>query len=95
MQPYVGAGLGVLFVNVNYDQYPGGADVTGSDTAVGFNALAGLRFLLTDHIALFGEYKYSRAHLDIGLDVNDIESGVTVEGDYSINMLVGGISYHF
>ena len=23
-QPYMGAGLGVLFVNVNYDQYPGG-----------------------------------------------------------------------
>ena len=60
LQPYGGVGLGVFFANLSNN----GTSV--SDNAVpGFNALAGLRYYFNERVALFGEYKYNWAALDL------------------------------
>ena len=60
LQPYGGVGLGVFFANLSNN----GNSV--SDNAVpGLNALAGVRYYFTERIALFGEYKYNWAALEL------------------------------
>ena len=89
IQPYAGVGLGLFFAETG--------DLLGqsfSDNAVpGLNALAGIRAFVTDSVAVFGEYKYTRATFDLDTTVNGLTGGF--DGDYSANMAVGGLSYHF
>ena len=87
LQPYVGVGLGVFFARAS--------DETGSasDNGVpGLNALVGLRFYVTERIALFGEYKYNRATFDFD---NIGGTNIGLKGDYSASHIVGGLSLHF
>lgn len=81
-QPYAGVGLGVFFANASFQ---GQSD---SDTAPGLNALAGLRMFATDNLALFAEYKYNRATFNL-------PNAIGFEADYSANIFMGGVSYHF
>ena len=78
IQPYVGAGLGVYFAEL-------GSRSRSDNWVPGINLLAGVRGFITDHIALFAEYKYNRATLNLD----------RFEGDYSANIGAGGISFHF
>ena len=88
LQPYAGVGLGVFFANLSNNN---GNSL--SDNAVpGLNVLGGLRFYFTERIALFGEYKYNWAALNL---TNDTVGGGGVKGDYQINQVVGGLSFHF
>ena len=85
VQPYGGVGLGVFFANLSNN------GTSASDNAVpGLNALAGLRYYFNERVALFGEYKYNRAALDL---TNGPIGGL--KGDYEANHLVGGLSFHF
>ncbi|NGZ08949.1 MAG: hypothetical protein CV088_06110 [Nitrospira sp. LK70] len=89
LQPYGGVGLGVFFAHLSNNG--NGA----SDNAVpGFNALAGLRYFVTERIALFGEYKYNFAPFDYTADGSH-GGGAGVKADYTINHVVGGLSFHF
>lgn len=81
-QPYAGVGLGVFIANATFQ---GQSD---SDTAPGLNALAGIRLFATDHLALFAEYKYNRASFNF-------PTAIGFEADYSANIFMGGVSYHF
>ena len=81
-QPYAGAGLGVFFSNASFQ---GQSD---SETAPGLNALVGLRMFATDNLALFAEYKYNRATFNL-------PNAIGLEVDYSANIFMGGVSYHF
>ena len=81
-QPYAGVGLGVFFANATFQ---GQSD---SDTVPGLNALAGIRMFATDHLALFAEYKYNRASFNL-------PTAIGLEADYSVNIFMGGVSYHF
>jgi opacity protein-like surface antigen len=81
-QPYAGVGLGMMFAKAKF----GGQ--TDSDTAPGLNALAGIRVFATDHLALFAEYKYHRASFTF-------PTAIGFEADYSANLFMGGVSYHF
>ena len=81
-QPYAGVGLGVFFAKATFQ---GQSD---SDTVPGLNALAGLRIFATDHVALFAEYKYNRATFNL-------PNAIGFEADYSANIFMGGLSYHF
>ena len=65
-QPYIGVGVGIFIVNAH------DAEGSSSDTAPGLNALAGIRYFLTDHLAVFGEHKYNRADLGFDTGVNGI-----------------------
>ena len=86
LQPYVGIGPGGFVARAS--------NALGSSTAVvpGLNALAGVRYFITDHAAVFGEYKYNYAPLRL----DNIEgSGAGVEGNYSASHFIAGISWHF
>jgi hypothetical protein len=86
LQPYAGVGLGVFFANLK------GNGIDASDNAVpGLNVLGGVRYYFTERVAMFAEYKYNRATFDF--DQNALGGGV--KGDYSINHVVGGLSFHF
>ena len=86
LQPYVGAGLGVFFARSTI------AGTTQTDNAVpGANALAGLRFLLTKHLAIFAEYKFQYAHFSF----DPIAPGVGLTADYMAHNAVGGVAWHF
>ena len=88
LQPYVGVGLGVFFARAN----GGLGSRSDSDNAVpGLNALAGVRYFVTEHVAVFGEYKYNRASFNF----DDLGPGATLKGDYSVSHVVGGLSFHF
>ena len=65
LQPYVGAGLGLFFAHTNGI---GGANSSSDNAVPGFNGLAGVRYFFSEHVAMFGEYKYNRAtfNFDIG-----------------------------
>jgi opacity protein-like surface antigen len=81
-QPYAGVGLGVFFAEATFQGQ------SESDTAPGLNALAGIRFFATDHVALFAEYKYNRATFNL-------PDTFGFEADYSANIFMGGVSFHF
>ena len=104
--PYAGVGLGafiarletrtsVLDVNTN---------VGDTDVKPGFQALAGVRFFLTRHIALFGEYRFV---LTDDFTFNLISQPGTVGGagpafqiskrefNLTTHMLQVGIAYHW
>ena len=81
-QPYAGVGLGVMFADAKFQGQ------TDSDTAAGLNALAGIRVFATDHLALFAEYKYHRASFTF-------PTAIGIEADYSANLFMGGVSFHF
>ena len=88
LQPYVGAGIGVFFAHTNGL----GGNNSSSDNAVpGFNGLAGVRYFLTEHVALFGEYKYNRATFNF----DNVSPAGGLNGDYSVHNIVGGLSFHF
>jgi opacity protein-like surface antigen len=82
-QPYLGVGPGIFWGRMS------GLDIgTGSDTSLGLNALAGTRFLLTEHVALFGEYKYNRVTFDFG-------GTAVLHTLYQPHHFVGGVSLLF
>ena len=52
---------------------------------IGINLIAGARYFLTPKLALFGEFKYNRATIHFP----------GIQGDYSAQVFVFGISVHF
>jgi opacity protein-like surface antigen len=85
-QPYVGVGPGVFFARASNN------GTSSSDNGVvGFNAVAGVRYFFTEHVALFGEYKYNRATFEF----DAVAGGGGLTGDYSASHVVGGLSFHF
>lgn len=54
-------------------------------TNIGINLIAGARYFVTPKVALFGEFKYNRATIHFP----------GIEGDYSAQIFVFGISMHF
>ncbi len=83
VQPYVGVGMGLFFARA--------ADslASASDVTPGLSVLAGLRWFLTDHIALFGEAKWNQATLTFSngdeFDIRDT---------YSVGHFIVGLSIH-
>src|SRR5262245_27645287 len=54
-EPYAGVGLGLYFAQL---KDPTSGD-SSSSTTPGLNTQVGLRLRITDHIAVFGEWKYN------------------------------------
>ena len=82
-QPYAGVGLGIFWARI------AGQDIgTSADTSPGLNLLGGMRFALTERLALFGEYKYNQAAFHFGRDV-------TLYTLYQAHHFVGGLSLKF
>ena len=89
-EPYAGVGMGVYFSRV----HDGQTGESSSDTSVGFNSQLGARYLVTKNLSVFGEWKYNRAHFNFS-DSTPTASTRGVKGDYSANLLVFGVGYHF
>jgi opacity protein-like surface antigen len=88
VQPYGGVGLGIFFADLSTNVN------SVSDNAVpGFNALGGVRLYITEHIAVFGEYKYNYAVFDAS--TSGQLGGIGFKADYHANHVVGGLSIHF
>ena len=86
LQPYAGVGLGINWVDISNSSFS-----AHENFALGFNALAGVRYHFTDRIAMFTEYKYNRATFNFA----GVQGLAGFEGVYSINHIVGGFSYHY
>jgi opacity protein-like surface antigen len=89
-QPYIGMGPAIFFASAKN----GGA--TSSDTALGFNAQAGLNVRLGQRWGVFGEYKYNwaRLHFDNIANLPPINQ-IGLTGIYSNNAIVAGVSWYF
>ena len=87
-EPYVGVGMGVYFSHLS-----SGGEST-SDTNVGLNTQLGLRYKVTPHLSLFGEWKTNRVkfHFDASTPNGNVGG---FKADYGVNLLAFGIGYHF
>ena len=83
-QPYAGVGMGVFFGRVSGGQN----DESSSSNQVGLNTQLGLRFLVTKHFSLFGEWKYNNVSLNFS------DAGL-LNADYSANLFAFGLGWHF
>jgi len=85
-QPYGGVGVGVFFTNLSRSAG------SSSATDVGLNTQLGLRFMVSDHVGLFGEWKYNY----VKINHNDVYAGGTdLTANYNANHIAFGLSYHF
>ena len=89
-QPYAGVGMGVFFARV----HDGQSDESSSSNRVGLNTQLGLRFLVTKHFSLFGEWKYNRVNFNFSDSTPTGASG-GLKGDYSANIFAFGLGWHF
>ncbi len=95
-QPYIGFGPAVFWgrargTGLSCDHRCQGPEVATTSVTPGWTAQAGLRYLVTPHLGLFGEWKYQQttAHFD------QVRSLSNLDVSYEAHLLVAGISYHF
>jgi len=88
LEPYAGVGLGLYFARLK-DSASG--DSTSSTTP-GLNTQVGLRYRITDHVALFGEWKYNYARLNFD---ETPTAFLKTDATYTAHHLVFGLGYHF
>ncbi|MDF0667460.1 MAG: outer membrane beta-barrel protein [Nitrospira sp.] len=91
LEPYAGGGLGIYFINTHDAQ----TNTSSSDNgALGFIAKAGLRWMVTDHLALFGEWKYNQVKYNYdSMPIGSTDGGG--QAQYRSYIAVGGIGWHF
>jgi opacity protein-like surface antigen len=89
LQPYVAIGPGVFFGRVS-TAVTSGPD-SQSSTTVGLNTQVGLRYHLTRHVSMFGEWKYNYARFNF----KENENFFGVKSTYSMNHFAFGLAYHF
>jgi opacity protein-like surface antigen len=86
-EPYAGIGLGF-----NVSRFSVG-DGHSNGGGPGLNTQLGLRYRMTKHLALFGEWKFNHANLKYGdfMGFKDQELSV----NYNAHNMVFGVGYHF
>jgi opacity protein-like surface antigen len=89
-QPYAGVGPGVFFARV----HDGQSNESSDSNQVGLNTQLGLRFLVTKHFSLFGEWKYNRVTFNFS-DSRPTAATGGLKGDFSANIFVFGLGWHF
>ncbi|MGH7256878.1 MAG: outer membrane protein [Nitrospiraceae bacterium] len=88
LEPYIGAGVGAFFAHLKNTQAP---ESSQSSTTPGLNTQVGLRYRITPHVAVFGEWKFNYTRLDF----DEISSALGFKGTYQAHHLVFGVGYHF
>ena len=78
LNPYGGIGPALFITS-------GGGGGGKTHVNLGVNLLAGARYFVSDHWAVFGEFKYDRATIAFG----------GIDGQYSAQIFVVGLTYHF
>lgn len=93
-EPYLGVGPGVFFLRQRQEPLmPGGKTYSQSYRGVGLNTHAGLRYRVTDHVSLFGEWKYNYARINLPGQADAGHFGINAV--VSLHHVVFGVGYHF
>jgi opacity protein-like surface antigen len=87
-EPYAGIGLGLYFARL---KDPASGD-SSSSTTPGLNTQVGLRYRFTNHIAIFGEWKYNYARVNFD---ETPTAFLKTDATYTAHHLVFGLGYHF
>ncbi len=90
VQPYLGIGPGIFLAKLKEAQQ----GETLSSTTVGVNVMAGLRYLVTRHVALFGEWKYNYTRMNYDQNLNFIQP-FGLKADYHMHHVAFGVAYLF
>ena len=85
LQPYAAVGPAAFIARVS------SGDVERSSVVPGLNTQLGIRYLLTKHWAMFGEWKYNYARFDF----EEAPLRVGLNATYTAHSLVVGVGYHF
>ncbi|MBY0568491.1 MAG: outer membrane beta-barrel protein [Hyphomonadaceae bacterium] len=89
--PYIGAGVGVGFVNVDYS--PSGVTIVDDDATVfAYQLIGGASFDISERTALFAQYRY-RATEDVETDVSLFDANLDIENRASI--IEAGVRFRF
>jgi len=93
-EPYAGIGPGVFFLHQQQlTSSTSGQAYSQSNTGVGLNTQVGMRYRITDHVSLFGEWKFNYARLDLSGQANVNHFGVNAIA--TLHHFVFGVGYHF
>ncbi|MEQ1793326.1 MAG: outer membrane beta-barrel protein [Nitrospira sp.] len=94
VEPYVGVGPGIFFLHQRQATLtPGTVDYSQSSTRVGLNTQMGLRYRLTEQLAVFGEWKFNYVPFNLPGQVDGAYAGT--KGIATLHHFVFGIGYHF
>ena len=87
LQVYAGVGPGIFFAETS-NQFGRSSD----NGRVGLNALAGTKYFVNRHLAVFAEYKFNYAQFDFNQAQGQTAG---LRGDYTASHVIGGLSWHF
>jgi hypothetical protein len=87
LQLYAGVGPGIFFAETS-NQFGRSSD----NGRVGLNALAGTKYFLNSHLAIYAEYKFNYAQFDFNQAQGQTAG---LQGNYMASHVVGGLSWHF
>lgn len=93
-EPYLGIGPGLFFLHQQQLTAAGSpANYSQSSIGVGLNTQVGLRYRMTEHVSLFGEWKYNYARINLSgqADVNHFGINAVTQ----LHHFVFGVGYHF
>jgi opacity protein-like surface antigen len=94
LQPYLSAGPAIFAAQFDDTSNFAPANQSDSDTVVGVKAAAGLAWQFHEHLALFGEYRFT--HFEPEFDFRTTPLGrLEVNAPITTHYLVGGISFRF
>ncbi len=93
LQPYVAVGPGIFFARIKDPSVT--SDNTQSDVAIGLNALGGLRYYITRHIAVFGEAKFNYARFSFDETPPGTFNLFGFDATYKMFHAAFGLSVHF
>ena len=87
LQLYAGVGPGIFFAETS-NQFGRSSD----NGRVGLNALAGTKYFVNRHLAIYAEYKFNYAQFDFSQAQGQTAG---LRGDYMASHVVGGLAWHF
>ncbi|MDP1767999.1 MAG: outer membrane beta-barrel protein [Nitrospirota bacterium] len=93
-EPYLGVGPGVFFLHQRQEPLTSGTTAySQSSTRVGLNTQVGLRYRLTDHVSMFGEWKYNYVRFNLAGQADGPYAGINAVAN--LHHFVFGVGYHF
>ena len=93
-EPYVAVGPGVFFLHQRQEPLTSGTPAySQSSTRVGLNTQVGLRYRMTDHVSVFGEWKYNYVRFNLAGQADGPYAGVNAVAN--LHHFVFGVGYHF